>query len=165
LHQRRFSPAVTRNYVAWVRRYIFFHHVRHPRDLGVSEVAAFLEHLAGAGEATLFEMAEAGQALRFLYEVVLDKPLGEWPWPAGVPEVQGAAAAPGAPPKLLDQMRHLLRVRRYARRTEDCYVDWARRYILFHHKQHPAALGKGEVGRFLTDLAVNGQVTASTQNQ
>ena len=66
LHHRRFSPAVNRNYVNWVRRYIYFHQVRHPNELGVPEVAAFLEHLAGPGEATLFEMAEAGLALRFL---------------------------------------------------------------------------------------------------
>src|SRR5213078_2045994 len=116
------------------------------------EVAAFLENLAGPGGSTLFEVAEAGLALRFLYDVFLEKPLPEWPWPQGVPEVHGPVTPQGAPPKLLEQMRHLLRVRRYARRTEDCYVDWARRYILFHNKQHPAALGKGEVGRFLTDL-------------
>jgi integron integrase len=165
LYQRRFTPAIIRNYVSWVRRYIFFHHVRHPGAMGIPEVAAFLDYLAGPGEATLFEMAEAGQALRFLYDVMLEKSLGEWPWPQGLPQVQGATAMPAAPPRLLEQMRQLLRVRRYARRTEDCYVDWARRYILFHNKQHPAALGKGEVGRFLTDLAANGQVTASTQNQ
>jgi integron integrase len=165
LHRRRFTPAVTRNYVRWVRCYIVHHQLRHPNELGVSEVAAFLEHLAGPGRATLFEIAEAGLALRFLYDMFLEKPLPEWPWPQGVPEVQVPAVPPGTPPKLLEQMRQLLRVRRYARRTEDCYVDWARRYILFHHKQHPAALDAGAVARFLTDLAANGQVTGSTQNQ
>ena len=97
--------------------------------------------------------------------MLLEQRLPEWPWPQGLPTVQTIAAPPGTPPKLLEQMRALLRVRRYARSTEDCYVEWARRYILFHNKQHPAALGKGEVGRFLTDLAANGQVSASTQNQ
>jgi integron integrase len=165
LYQRRYTPAVIRNYESWVRRYIFFHHVRHPSELGVPEVAAFFAFLAGPEEATLFEMAEAGQALRFLYDVLLEQPLPDWPWPSGLPRVQGVEVPAGTSPKLLDQMRHLLRVRRYARRTEACYVDWARRYILFHGKQHPAALGPGAVGRFLTDLAANGHVSASTQSQ
>jgi hypothetical protein len=59
LHQRRFTPAVIRNYVSWVRRYIFFHHVRHPGEMAIPEVVAFLDHLTGPGEATLFELAVA----------------------------------------------------------------------------------------------------------
>jgi hypothetical protein len=54
------------------------------------------------------------------------------------------------PPKLLDQLRHALRARHYSIRTEDAYVDWAKRFILFHHKQHPAQLGPAEVNAFLT---------------
>src|SRR5262249_36256075 len=68
-------------------------------------------------------------------------------------------------PKLLDQVRHVLRVQHYARRTEDCYVDWARRFILFHDKRHPASLGAPGVSRFLTHLAVEGHVAVSTQMQ
>src|SRR5262249_25446528 len=112
LHQRRFTPAVVRNYVSWVRRYVVFHHVHHPGEMGIPEVTAFLDYHAGPVEATLFEIAEAGQALRFLYEVLLEKPLAEWPWPQGVPRVHGAGL-PALSPRLLDQMRHLLRVRRY----------------------------------------------------
>jgi integron integrase len=59
----------------------------------------------------------------------------------------------------------LLRVRHYSRRTEDCYVDWARRFILFHGKKHPCDLGTAHVEQFLTHLAVQGRVAASTQNQ
>jgi integron integrase len=69
------------------------------------------------------------------------------------------------PPKLLDQLRDALRARHYSIRTEDAYVDWARRFILFHHKQHPAQLGSAEVNAFLTHLAVHGRVSASTQGQ
>jgi integron integrase len=69
------------------------------------------------------------------------------------------------PPKLLDRMREALRVRRYAIRTEDCYVDWAKRFILFHGKRHPSEMGAAEVNAFLTHLAVEGNVAASTQTQ
>jgi len=58
-----------------------------------------------------------------------------------------------------------LRLRRYSRRTEEAYVAWARRYIFFHGKRHPAELGALEVTGFLTSLAVEGRVAASTQNQ
>ncbi len=68
-------------------------------------------------------------------------------------------------PKLLDQVRHRCRVRHLALKTEQAYVGWIRRFILFHHKRHPLEMGKQEVGAFLTHLAVEGQVAASTQNQ
>lgn len=67
--------------------------------------------------------------------------------------------------KLLDRMRDALRVRHRAASTEDCYVNWVRRFILFHHKRHPADMGKHEVEAFLTYLAVEQHVSGSTQNQ
>lgn len=73
---------------------------------------------------------------------------------------------PGQPsPKLLDQMRAQLRVMHYAIRTEDAYVDWAKRFILFHRKRHPRDMGPREVAAFLSHLAVSRNVSASTQNQ
>lgn len=71
----------------------------------------------------------------------------------------------GRPARLLDQLRAELRVRHRSRRTEDSYVDWVRRFVLFHGKRHPAELGKPGVVAFLNHLAVDGEVTASTQNQ
>ena len=68
-------------------------------------------------------------------------------------------------PKLLDQVRQLLRLRHYSLRTEEAYVAWIRRYILFHGKRHPAELAETEVSAFLSALAVEGRVAASTQNQ
>ena len=56
-------------------------------------------------------------------------------------------------PKLLDQMRQVLRTGHYSLRTERSYVDWARRYILFHQKRHPLTLGEAEVAQFLTHFA------------
>ena len=68
-------------------------------------------------------------------------------------------------PKLLDQLRAAIRVRHYSIRTEESYVRWAREFILFHHMRHPQEMGEAEVSKFLTHLAVNQKVTASTQNQ
>jgi integron integrase len=69
------------------------------------------------------------------------------------------------PPKLLDQVRSRLRTKHYSIRTEDQYVFWIRRFIRFHGLRHPRELGAREVEAFLSDLAVNGRVAASTQNQ
>ena len=69
------------------------------------------------------------------------------------------------PKKLLDQVREAMRLKHYAYRTEETYVQWIRRYILFHNKRHPKEMGQPEIEAFLTDLAVNQQVAASTQNQ
>ncbi len=72
---------------------------------------------------------------------------------------------PGAPkPRLLDRVRAALRIRHYSRRTEEAYVAWIRRYILFHDKRHPAEMGAPEVTRFLSSLAVEGRVAGSTQS-
>ena len=70
-----------------------------------------------------------------------------------------------AKPKLLEQVRTILRTRHYSLRTEEAYLDWIRRFILFHGKRHPQELGEAEVSAFLNDLATRLQVAASTQNQ
>jgi len=69
------------------------------------------------------------------------------------------------PPKLLDQVRDRIRVKHYSIRTETQYLQWIRRFILFHDKRHPRDMGAAEVEAFLTHLAVEGQVAAATQNQ
>lgn len=66
-------------------------------------------------------------------------------------------------PKLLDRMRAEIRLRHYNIRTEEAYVDWARRFILFHGKRHPAEMGADEVSAFLSYLASERNVAASTQ--
>ena len=68
-------------------------------------------------------------------------------------------------PRLLDLVRDKLRVKHYSIRTEQAYVDWIKRYIFFHDKRHPQAMGAQDVEAFLTHLAVAGKVSASTQNQ
>jgi Phage integrase, N-terminal SAM-like domain len=73
--------------------------------------------------------------------------------------------APHAQPKLLDRVRAAIRARHYSIRTEEAYVGWIRRFILFHNKRHPAEMGESEINQFLTHLAVREAVAASTQNQ
>jgi hypothetical protein len=65
-------------------------------------------------------------------------------------------------PKLLEEVRDLIRTRHYSYRTEEAYLYWIRQYILFHGKRHPAEMGPAEVSKFLTHLAVNREVAAST---
>ena len=68
-------------------------------------------------------------------------------------------------PKLLDQVRHILRRHHYSIRTEASYLDWIKRFILFHNKRHPKEMNTPEIEQFLTHLAVEEHVAPSTQNQ
>ena len=68
-------------------------------------------------------------------------------------------------PKRLDQVRDLIRLKHYSIRTEQAYLGWIRRFILFHNQRHPRDLGQPEVEAFLTHLAVREKVASSTQNQ
>ncbi len=66
---------------------------------------------------------------------------------------------------LLNQVRDIMRTRRYSLQTEKTYIYWIKKYIFFHHIRHPKEMGANEVGAFLTHLAVNENVAATTQNQ
>jgi integron integrase len=68
-------------------------------------------------------------------------------------------------PKLLEQMRQAIRTRHYSDRTEKAYVHWIKRFIFFHNKRHPIEMAEAEIGRFLSALATDSKVSASTQNQ
>src|SRR5215471_10832929 len=87
--------------------------------------------------------------------------------PVGVKctEVRSGMPQEPRPKKLLEQMRDVLRTQHYAIRTETAYVDWAKRFILFHHKRHPTEMGRVEIEAFLTHLAVDRHIAASTHNQ
>ena len=69
------------------------------------------------------------------------------------------------PPKLLEQVREAIRARHYSLRTEETYLRWIKRFILFHDKRHPREMGGQEVQQFLSHLAVEGRVAAPTQSQ
>jgi integron integrase len=76
-----------------------------------------------------------------------------------------SSSADVAAPRFLDQVRDQLRYRHYALRTEETYLHWIRRFILFHGKKHPNQMGASHIRQFLTHLAVAGEVAAATQNQ
>jgi integron integrase len=80
--------------------------------------------------------------------------------------VPSASVAETAPkPKLLDQVRHAIRTRHYSYMTEKAYVGWIKRFIFFHNKRHPAEMAEAEIAQFLSSLASDSHVAASTQNQ
>jgi integron integrase len=81
------------------------------------------------------------------------------------PDARTGEAPPPARPRLLDRVRAELRVRHYSPRTEECYVAWVRRYVRFGGMRHPGELEPGDLRRFLTHLATERRVSASTQNQ
>ena len=80
-----------------------------------------------------------------------------------LPPLPTADTTPPRQPKLLERMRIHLRTRHYSIRTEEAYIDWARRFILFHGKRHPRDMGAVEVEAFLSHLAVERHVSASTR--
>ncbi len=69
------------------------------------------------------------------------------------------------PPKLLEQMQVVIRTKHYSLRTEESYLQWVRRFILFHHKRHPREMGASDVEAYLSHLAVKRNVSSGTQNQ
>ncbi len=100
-------------------------------------------------------------------------PAGSRPSPSSSPSCPRAEASPGAPPeagapsqpRLLERVRAAIRARHYSTRTEKAYVAWIRRYIVFNQMRHPDQMGAAEVTCFLSHLATQGKVSASTQNQ
>ena len=85
--------------------------------------------------------------------------------PAPPSLVSEAGQNSSRPPRLLDRVREANRLRHGSRSTEKSYIGWIRRFIVFHGKRHPAEMGGSEVAQFLSSLAVEGRVAASTQNQ
>jgi site-specific recombinase XerD len=68
-------------------------------------------------------------------------------------------------PKLLEQVREVIHIKHYSLRTEESYINWIKRFIFFHNKKHPIEMGEKEIGQFITHLAKDKKVSASTQNQ
>jgi integron integrase len=81
------------------------------------------------------------------------------------PPIGGARTSAPRPPRLIDQLVETLRARHYSLRTEQAYVLWVKRFIRFNRMRHPKDMGEAEVNTFLTHLAVDTKVSASTQNQ
>ncbi|MCI0354292.1 MAG: site-specific integrase, partial [Acidobacteria bacterium] len=169
LEAKRFAAETVARFVEWNRRFIVHHGLRHPKTMGRDEIEAFLTAVGRLGYSAAVQ-GEARQALAFCYREILGQQI-EWPEVARVARLRlpdGVTAQEAAllqSPKLLDRVRGLLRVRRYALSTEECYLEWMRRYIFFHHKRHPLELGAAHIEQFLTHLAVKEHVSASTQAQ
>src|SRR5262245_35019784 len=84
---------------------------------------------------------------------------------ANQPAPMASASSSSAKPKLLDQVRQAIRTRHYSVKTEESYLGWIKRFIFFHNKRHPAEMGETEIAQFLSSLATDRNVSASTQNQ
>src|SRR6266566_2754827 len=82
-----------------------------------------------------------------------------------MPVLLTESSAADKPKKLLERVRDVIRLKHYSLRTERTYCDWIERFIRFHRIRHPSEMGAAEVGEFLTHLARDGNVSASTQNQ
>src|SRR5438477_3520657 len=82
-----------------------------------------------------------------------------------MPVVLTESPAADKPKKLLERVRDVIRLKHYSLRTERTYCDWIERFIRFHQMRHPSEMGAADVGAFLTHLARDGNVAASTQNQ
>jgi hypothetical protein len=154
LQRARVAPAQIEAYLHMIAAYIRFHGLRHPRELGLEHLSAFLTNLRRQPDCTPAHETTARAALGFLYDKFL-------PADTAVP---AAGPSPSRSP-FLSRCHEILRLRHYALRTEECYVGWIKRFILFHGKRHPAELGAAEIEAFLTHLAVHDHVAASTQNQ
>ena len=79
--------------------------------------------------------------------------------------MNATSAEPTRPPRLLDRVRAEIELRHYSRRTEEAYVGWIRRFILFHRKRHPDTMGEPEIVTFLSSLAHQRKVSSNTQSQ
>ncbi len=183
LRARRLGSATEQAYVGWIKRYLQFHDHQHPTRLNQRHLAAFLRRLT-EDKTDGQRRREALAAAFFLYRHVLPD---SFPWltafePQNVKPKTADAAGKGetgrraqrtvpdsrkspARAEILEQMRRAIRVRNLARSTENSYVNWVNRFLRFHHNRHPLEMGKTEVSAFLTHLAVEGNVAASTQNQ
>ena len=84
---------------------------------------------------------------------------------SNIVSISDSVPLPADRPRLLDRLRIAIRARHYSIRTEEAYVGWVRRFILFHGKRHPDEMGEPEINAFLSHLAVKDRVSASTQNQ
>ena len=143
LETRRYRPETVGRFVEWNRQYILVHDKRHPETMWREQIEAFLGHLAQLGYGVELQ-AQARQAVAFLYREVLGRALA---WPEIARARGGGEPAGAEPPKLLDRARAVLRARHYAWRTEECYVTWMRRYLLFPNQRHPLEMATAPVGR------------------
>jgi len=158
LRTRHYPAHAEEATVAWITRFILFHAKRHPNVLTAADVVMFLNSLTDAAE-----RSQARLAILFLYRHILNRSLD---LPADVPDASSARRAAADPlAALLDQTREALRVKHYAYATEQSYLNWIKRFMRYHNQRHPRDMGGAEIAAFLTYLAMDQHIAASTQNQ
>ncbi|MFP3870483.1 MAG: integron integrase, partial [Syntrophobacteria bacterium] len=175
-------------YASWVRQ--FFNRQQKGKrrwDLGRREIEAFIQNLAAQAGVADWQVAQARHALEVYYEqfrgITLEpvqatgattetEPAEPIPaprllkQPPALPTPQGPRAAPKADLGALENAaRAALRTEHYALKTEKAYLHWIRRFISYHHGKRPSEMGAAEIHQFLSHLALNQRVAASTQNQ
>jgi integron integrase len=165
----------------WYRRhvegFIRFLKPRRLREAEAADVAAFLLRMHRQEDRELWQVKQADKALRLLYQGLVQVEWAqEWSVPLPLEEIgesvpsaelgkKAVFAGWGAWEKSLEAMVKSLRYLHYAYRTEQTYVEWAQRFVRSVREAEPSAVGTEEVKRFLEKLAVEGKVSASTQNQ
>jgi integron integrase len=149
------------------------------RERSEAHVKAFLGDLEGQAHVEPWQVAQAQEALRMLYQECLPRPWAR-PWPLQTHTPETARALPrrnsfrdelsgravdAAHQEMLSRLRTELRARHYSLRTEQAYEHWMRRFVTFHKLKSPRELGPEAVKEYLEYLALGRQVAASTQNQ
>lgn len=110
IRSRRYSRATERAYVGWIRKFIFFHRLRHPEDLGSNEIIAFLSHLATRHRVSPGTQNQAMSALLFLYRQVLHRQL---------PDLEGVVRPKRRGPQISDRLLRWLRPAEDRRRSHE----------------------------------------------
>ncbi|MFO8240573.1 MAG: integron integrase [Dissulfuribacterales bacterium] len=180
-------------YVHWVRQ--FFNHQnkrKQRRDLGREEIEAFIQALAAEPGVADWQVVQARDALEIYYEQFrgislepaqakgaqaergphITKPADRIPaphdsdQPSPVPKLQGRGPTQKVDLAALEKATlEALRTEHYAMKTEKAYLHWIRRFVSYHHDNRPSHMGGAEIHQFLSHLAINERVAASTQNQ
>lgn len=153
-------------------------------DRSETEVAAFFEQLKAKGNIKDWQVAQAADCLRIMYQVFFDVPwahLKSWPGQSAIgavpffrkrvtpteelPDTLNQSQVESRFPELLERIRNQIRVKHYSARTEESYLGWAKRYLSFGGMKTPGELGGEGVRSYMEYLAVRREVSASTQNQ
>lgn len=189
IRSKQYSVQTEEAYVSWIREYILFHSKTHPLEMGKPEIDAFLSHLTAEQNAAPGTRKQALNALLFLYRQLLNIDLPdissariETPKHPGHiyeseksehPVLKSSAGKDTDSPAhqkddlaaITKQVSNFIRMKQYSIRTEEAYLSWIKRYVIFHGHKPLREMGKPEIEAFLTHLAVNRNVAPSTQNQ
>jgi integron integrase len=181
LEELGIAEARQRFYAHWVRQFFNRHRNQRKRDLGRAEIEAFLASLTSDTAVADWQVLQARDALEIYYEqfrgIALEPP-GKWKTDIGeqrkgdgdgkqrIPRPVRKNGVPRVDWKALEEaVKTAFRVEHYALKTEKTYLQWIRRFVGYHNNRRPSDMSGPEIHQFLSDLALNQRVAASTQNQ